>query len=260
MLLQLVKDMVYSFVKLTKNTFVFGVILGLTLFPLTTVYAQTVTTFTTGNTVSVDKFTVLMGNAGSLTVFDITAEIPNYNFNYTPPSLPRFEYCSASCLNDNFGVTVTAGDTYEIDITQVPDGDYLLTQREPNSFTSHFNLFVQIVNNEIGAPFQDQRSFVYIKVINGAIDRYSTEQGAVYTIPERDSADFMNFYRNALNFAPEPLRIDLLGDTEPLEILNAVTTGVQTTSDNVTPLYAILGVPVSFIIGRSLIIFIRSAI
>lgn len=69
-----------------------------------------------------------------------------------------------------------------------------------------------------------------------------------------------NFQYCEQSFVIPALRLDLMGSTSPAIIISSVTTGVQETGKATWPLLTFIGVPLSFIIGRGVIILIKTAI
>jgi len=243
MILQLVKNMIYVFV---NKVGVFLLCAFLTFAPLSAVLAQTVTykpineVFINADTDCSDNQCVYVDSEGYWFRTLYLGSVANYDFltSYSANSA-TIEVLETIQVQGSLGVRPeleSFGGTSATPVLSINTGDSL-----PQS--TSFSAAIPRVIERLQVNDFDYTS-------TGANPTYTDYRISV-------TIDGLNIFENPPN---QPLNIDLLGSTTPSDIFSAVSGGVTATSDTFTPLYAILGVPVSFVIGRSLLLFIRASV
>lgn len=225
--------------------------------------AQTVITYPSGYSITVTEngWSSGVGNQGSLSIFEIdTDDISGINVSPVPP---RIDYCSVSCQNGTYGVTVLDNDLteqYNVNVSGYSDGEYVFATRDSNGAMEFDFAHSQWARNDV--EFSFVKTFLYTVIVNGKIKEYSYEPRTVnpFNITSGNlylQEEFINTFALRLYlFAPKGNTTASF--TEPLSA--SVIQGVQDTGQNIWPLFVLAGIPLAFIIGLQLIVFTRRAV
>jgi hypothetical protein len=244
----------------TKKPLAVMGIMAIFLLPVTSVFAQAQIQYTWSDTnadtmrVTLTPTTILLEPlaAPNQTRF-LLSTLPS------DPNLPPFTSLTTGNLT-YLSARQSGNVLYDLS-TFAPNTAYLITTTGIAGGVNTNFRGVLLSINDLGLSqypniSKETYGFIYFQTSNNnTIDCFS------FADTRRSSAtDTFTFQECERSFAPIPIGFDLIGSSSPFAILTGVRDGLQATSDTFLPLYSILGVPIAFILGRGVILLIRSAV
>lgn len=258
MVLQLVKDMIYVFV---KRVFILLLLVVPFLGFFDVVNAQ--------NYVTEDIYTVFDNQATWNFNAPVSFRIQPQNLdNYYGVEITRMWYAVSEPFVSFYGTEmafVCSDDSQIVNVPIEPTGVFFDTGGSANDQYEYYNLDLRVLERSCS-----EYVFQYPNTpINFAI----AGQGQPFPAPLTNyvyhtDVNFINppttFFSGGPSLVPPPavpLSFSLLASTtEPTDLVASVISGVQTTGQSIWPLFGFVGVSLAFIIALQVVVFTRRAV
>lgn len=145
--------------------------------------------------------------------------------------------------------------------TLLPNEEYLILHHTSSIVGAVTNDFLTNVANPAYPINSFSIGFVYIETNSSSeIECFSFLTGTNST-PNGNIQNFLSCEQNFDQDDLQEISFNFLGSTTPLDIVGYVSDGVAETGSNTIPIAgSIIGVPLAFVIGRGLLILIRSGV